>query len=190
MVSHCFDELIRSLNVSRRPLLGGGLAVAAGWLSRAHIAARTRKKRGKRSKLKRNAFGCVNVGGKCRGKDAACCSGICDGKKPKKGRKDTSRCGAHNVDDCPAGADSCLAGNIECTNGQCYQTTGQASFCGVFGECVVCQKDVDCEPDWGPGAACIVCARDCQSAGGTVCAPPGPSKSAPLTTPTPRPDLP
>lgn len=133
-------------------------------MSRPHIAAR--KKRGKRSKLKRNAFGCVNVGGKCRGKDANCCSGICEGKKRKKGKKDTSRCMAHNVDDCPAGANSCLEGIIECTNGFCYHTTGRASFCAAGGVCFDCKRDTDCEPLTGPGAACGMCS-DC--VGDTSC---------------------
>jgi hypothetical protein len=41
----------------------------------------------KRKKLKHNQFGCVEVGNACRGNCANCCSGICQGKKPKKGRK-------------------------------------------------------------------------------------------------------
>ncbi len=159
-----FDDLIRSLNVSRRTLLGGGLAVAGGWLCRPHIAAR--KKRGKRSKLKRNVYGCVNVGGACRGKDAVCCSGACQGKKPRKGKKDISRCVAHNVGDCPAGADSCLEGVTLCTNGLCYQTTGQTAFCAAGGVCFDCKRDADCEPVFGEGAACGVC-PDC--VGDTSC---------------------
>jgi hypothetical protein len=151
-----FDALIRSLTGSRRLLLGGGLAIAGGWLSGPHIAIRARKKRGKRSRLKRNAFGCVNDGGQCRGKDAHCCSGMCEGKRRKK---DRSRCVAHNIDDCPDGADSCLEEIVGCTNGFCYQTTGQASFCASGGVCFDCRRDADCEPVTGPGAACGVCSN-------------------------------
>ena len=75
-------------------------------------AAKQRKQH--RQKLKRNAFGCVNVGGKCRGKDGNCCSGICDGKKPKKGKKDTSRCAGHDASTCLAGQDTCAGTFFPC----------------------------------------------------------------------------
>lgn len=82
-----FDHVSRACwqMLSRRHLASIlGLAAVIPTLAKA--------KRKRKKKLKRNGFGCVNVGGKCRGKDAACCSGICQGKKPKKGKKDTSRC--------------------------------------------------------------------------------------------------
>jgi hypothetical protein len=161
-----FDNLARALDrqTPRRTALGvfgGGLA---GLLTRLGLDEAAAKKRKRKKKLKKNEFGCVNVGGKCRGKDAHCCSGICQGKKPKKGKKDTSKCLAHNVLDCEAGADTCLENKvIPCgTSGRCYQTTGQASFCGGVGaNCFGCTKDVECEASKGPGAACVVCPGGC-----------------------------
>ena len=51
-----------------------------------------RPEKKKNKKPKNNAFGCLNVGQACNGKNDKCCSGICDGKKPKKGKKDKSKC--------------------------------------------------------------------------------------------------
>ncbi len=157
-----FDSLVRSLDHHARRavlgVLGGGLAALLSRRGIGDVAARKGKK-----KLKRNAYGCVNVGGKCRGKDAVCCSGVCAGKKPKKGEKDKSRCAARHVLECQAGADSCLGDTTVCaTDGSCYQTTGQASFCGRIGLCVDCKKDADCaNVGLGPSAACVVCPSIC-----------------------------
>lgn len=165
-----FDLLSRwlvsasSRRTTVRALAAGALTAGLGGLG---LAAAAAKKKKRKNKLKKNEYGCVNVGGKCKGKDTNCCSGICQGKKPKKGKKDKSTCVAHNVLDCPAGADEC-AGGVACELGFCWQTTGQASFCGVGVNCVACKKDVECEPDFGPGAACIVCADLCPQTG-TVC---------------------
>jgi hypothetical protein len=144
-----FATLTRAISsvLSRRSLAGAlGLSTAgrSGW-----VEAKKRKRRKKR-KVKLNDFGCVNVGQFCKEAEQ-CCSGICQGKKDKR------RCAAHNVDDCPAGADSCLEGLDLCTNGFCYQTTGEASFCAGGGICHDCTRDTDCELDWGEGAACVVC---------------------------------
>jgi hypothetical protein len=159
-----------SRRVALRSLVRSTVAAGLGRLGLDQAAAKN--KRNKRKKLKKNAFGCVNVGGRCRGKNAACCSGICQGKKPKKGEKDTSRCVAHNVLDCPAGANSCQGLPVACgTNGLCNQTTGRASYCGRGGTCFACTKDVDCAPVEGPGAACVVCPLLCPEPG-TFCAAP------------------
>ncbi len=166
-----FDRWTRMLaatasrRVARRTLVGSTIAAGLGRLG-VDQAAATKKKR---KKLKKNAYGCVNVGGKCGGRDSHCCSGICKGKKPKKGKKDKSKCRAHNVLDCPAGADACSQSASSCgtQNGVCNQTTGQASFCAAGGNCKPCKKDADCEPTHGPGAACAVC-PSCP-APGTVC---------------------
>jgi hypothetical protein len=167
-----FDRWTRSLTdtTSRRSVLGLA-GVALGLAATRFSGSATAKKKHKKApkKLTRNSFGCVNVGKACRGNSANCCSGICEGKKPKKGKQDRSKCVAHNVLDCEAGADSCDADVIACgTNGYCLQTTGQASFCKTLtgGAFVDCQKDTDCEPDYGPGAACIACV------GLTICAAP------------------
>lgn len=178
-----FDALTRTLGTgaSRRRVLGGVLA-ALGLGALAPAGGVAKKKN--RKKAKPNAFGCLNVGQKCRGKDAKCCSGICQGKKPKKGKRDTSTCAPHNTGICRQ--DSCSVGqNVPCNPANerclCVVTTGEANFCANFTVpaeqlCRVCSKDRDCEVAFGPGAACIVlgglCAGFCPATGGTACALP------------------
>jgi hypothetical protein len=82
-----FDTLARSLqrHIARRTalgVLGGGLAALLTRVGPGDASARKKQKHKKKPKL--NEFGCVNIGGKCRGKNGLCCSGICQGKKPKK----------------------------------------------------------------------------------------------------------
>lgn len=154
-------------------LAAGGAAAAL--LGRALLLpspAGARKK--SRKKLELNSFGCVDVGKPCRGRDVKCCSGICQGKKPKKGEKDRSRCVAHHVLGCEADEDFCAGVIVMCgTNGTCVRTTGKASFCGAGGPCQACRKDKDCEADHGPGAACTVCPHcdGINGSSGTGCVP-------------------
>jgi hypothetical protein len=170
-----FDALTRSLADarSRRAAVGGLLAGTLGLLRFAEAAAK-QKSKNRKNRLQRNAFGCVNVGGKCRAKDSNCCSGICQGKKPKKGERDKSKCIAHNTGACSFGQDSCGGGVFPCglPGGNCLVTTGNASFCGVQakGACLDCKKDADCVAlGYGQGAACCVC-NDCSPLGvGTGC---------------------
>jgi hypothetical protein len=175
-----FDTITKSLGApgSRRVALRTAIGITvASALARLSVGRTTAKKkrrkhRKKWKKLQKNPYGCVNVGGACRGQDANCCSGICEGKKPKKGKQDTSRCVAHNELDCPAGADLCAGNAVACGTQKtaCYQTTGQASFCAFTftGICHACTKDVECEALQGPGAACVVCV-DCSATGNTGC---------------------
>jgi hypothetical protein len=171
-----FDCIVRSLiaSPSRRRLLGGliaALGLLVPWESGTVEARKKKKKR--KQKLKRNAFGCVDVGQACRGNDANCCSGHCEGPAPKKGKKDASTCVAHHEGDCPAGADACVVGKVQCElDGICFRTTGNASFCGKSAECTACTNDADCDAEgFGPGAACIACIS-CDKDGGTACVPP------------------
>jgi hypothetical protein len=133
----------------------------------------TSAKKGKK-KLKRNKYGCVNVGGKCRGKDKNCCSGRCQGKKPAKGKPDKSRCVAHDTGTLVEGEggcrgvadDSCGPGDDFCTtttgeDGRCWLTTGNAGSYGVISDCVPCSKDTECIDACGEGAACIACPGGC-----------------------------
>jgi hypothetical protein len=176
-----FDNALRRLTAqsSRRVF---SLATASGLLgaalgrvpSPAQAGKRHKRKNKKRKKqvpLQFNAFACVEVGKPCRGNSANCCSGICQGKKPKKGQKDKSVCVAHNVGICQAGQDFCLGVEVKCSDeGECLTTTGNGSFCGDAALCQVCQKDTDCEAlGFGEGAACVVCG-DCLLTGGTACA--------------------
>ena len=176
-----FDTLARSLAHARtrRGALATLLGATLGLFSRDDADA----KKGKGKKPKVNEFGCIDVGKACRGKNGKCCSGICQGKKPKKHRKDKSTCVAHNVGTCTL--DSCTAGgDISCNpaNPQCFcvATTGNAHFCGNVSmppanHCRVCSKDSQCEVEFGPGAACVVfaglCAPLCPATGGTGCVP-------------------
>lgn len=174
-----FDRVVKTfgLPTSRRSALGllSAFGLGSGGALRvlADVGARKKRKNKKKDKKpKPNAFGCFNVGQACRGNSANCCSGICEGTPPKKGKKDQSRCMAHNALDCPAGADFCQGDDDVCGTGfgRCYQTTGQASFCGGQSNCTDCTKDVDCEAlGYGLGAACLVCAESCPETG-TRCA--------------------
>jgi hypothetical protein len=162
--SQTFDTLTRSLTgiPIRRDVLRGLAGLGIG-LTTIHSPVRADAKRKnkdrKRNKPKKNEFGCLDVGKKCNGKNQKCCSGICKGKRPKKGKKDKSKCIAHGTGGCQAGQDLCLGDDIPCgpPGAFCYRTTGNASFCAELGFCMNCQKDTDCEPTHGPGAACVVC---------------------------------
>ncbi len=132
------------------------------------------KNKKKKKKIKRNGFGCVNVGNSCKN-DGQCCSGICEGKKDKK------KCKAHDESTCQDGQDFCLGVNVPCTTtfgdaGQCTTTTGEAPYCFQDGDCFPCSKDKDCEPIFGAGAACIVCVAEClgENPENTACVGQGP----------------
>jgi hypothetical protein len=182
-----FDNLIRSLTGSRRRLLGGGVALVAGQLGVFGAGAKKKRKKRKLKKAKPNAFGCLNVGQPCNGDSGACCSGICDGTKPKKGKKDSSRCVAHDVGICTPGSNACTfegVGACHPSNPDCYclRTTGNAPFCGATGDigelelfCRDCRQDTDCHEEFGPDAACAIfdgiCGGSCPDTGGTACVP-------------------
>lgn len=180
-----FDRAVRAMHsgVQRRRVLGSFLAASLaaplfGFASSSGVDARRKKRRKKRKKIKRNRFGCVNVGQKCYGRSEVCCSGICEGSGKK------SRCVAHNVDTCANTPHTCLEqGTGDCGGGQgsCFTTTGNAPFCGHIGtcDCAPCTKDADCVAEHGAGAACIQCAGtefyQCTnvngSSQGTACVP-------------------
>jgi hypothetical protein len=180
-----FDDLTRSLTAasSRRGFLrtlAAGLGVGAA--SGAGLANARKGKRGQGGKKKRkpqltfNDFGCVDVGGFCRGKASLCCSGICEGKKPKKGKRDKRRCVAHNTGGCTAAEQSCgPATDVPCgAGGFCLATTGKAGFCGRITEaaCAACRSDADCLVGFGAGAACVVCANGaCPASSDRACVP-------------------
>jgi len=172
-----FDAFTRSLpaHASRRAVAAGLLA-ALGLVSETPFSHATsaRKNSGKDKKkpLVFNALGCIDVGGRCRGNSANCCSGICQGKKPKKGKKDKSRCVAHNVGSCLPGQNAFPPAPCG-TDGLCAATTGKAMFCGTeFGVCADCTKDTDCVETAGLGAACIIVPGQCASIGGRACCGP------------------
>ena len=171
-----FDDLVRTLpgvSAPRRRLLLGlsaGLLAAPGWRTT------TGKQKARKKQLQRNAFGCVDVGKACQGNNANCCSGICNGEKPKKGKRDTSRCAGHDASTCPSGLNPTFCGgtDVNCVTsalapGACATTTGNAAFCFSSVRCLACKKDSDCTANCGAQAACVICA-DCASSGGTACA--------------------
>jgi hypothetical protein len=189
MKQHSFPVLARALAFipSRRDVLRGFTGAALGLtMLRApdpgEAKNRKRKHKHKKPKLQRNEFGCVDVGGNCLGNSANCCSGICEGKKPKKGKKDTSVCVAHDdAGICFVDSDTCTVGtNVLCNadNDKCFcvLTTGNAGFCGDFSAdvpCRDCAKDAECQEEFGPGAACVflggICSSLCPATGRTAC---------------------
>jgi hypothetical protein len=155
-----FDTLARTLSdrTSRRVVLGGVLGALGVQVAGAA------KKKNRAQPLRRNQFGCVDVGGKCRGNDANCCSGICEGDKPKKRKKDRSRCAGHDASTCQAGQDTSAGPFFPCVSSRsatarCVITTGNAPYCAGDVFCRSCARDTDCSAEeFETGAACIVCA--------------------------------
>ena len=188
-----FDAMTRL--PSRRHILRAlaGMGLGLGGLQLSDSAdARKRHKRKKARKQRPetqsqpafNAFGCLNVGQPCRGDNALCCSGICQGAAPPPGAPDTSICLAHDAGVCKKGATTCEAGAlVECVANEssiCLRTTGNAPFCAsltldINKYCRVCARDTDCEAEYGPGAACVVldgiCSGFCGVTGLTACLP-------------------
>jgi hypothetical protein len=193
-----FDAWTKALTAdqtSRRTTLlsmsSAALGVLLARFSDNAIAKKRKNKKKRKKKLKKNEFGCVDIGGKCRGSDGACCSGVCQGKKPKKGKKDKSVCVDHNVGGCTLDRDICVTGDGQesaCgTAAVCAQTTGNAAFCASQEnvDCRICSTDRDCEAQGFPiGSACIILTggecvgedNDCNGvsgSSGTACAGPG-----------------
>jgi hypothetical protein len=164
VVTNRFDQLSRAVSTMRsRRALAGILGVGA--LALPPLAeARKRKK-----KIKRNGFGCVNVGDPCKN-SGQCCSGICQGKKRKK------KCKGHDQSTCRAGMQHSTCAedrgafcDVDGSTGNCNTTTGNAGFCTSGGECFECARDADCVAVCGPRAACIRCAG-CANQNGAVTA--------------------
>lgn len=172
-----FDHLTlaQSSRVSRRAAIQiGALAISIAGIQPAPTAQANDKRRRRRRRNRQpelpvveptpNAYGCLSVGQPCGGHHELCCSEVCEGPLPQKGKPDARVCAAHNTGDCVAAQDSCLVEkNVPClSNGVCTQTTGEANFCArlAVGECMACKTDADCTL-WGPGAACIVCPYAC-----------------------------
>jgi hypothetical protein len=157
MNDHLFETITR--RAALLPLGAVGLALPG-------IGGAKRRKR-KTRKVKRNSFGCVNVGSICKN-DKQCCSGICRGKQGKR------KCKAHDTWGCSAGLDACVGPYQECLiagseDGICYTTTGNAGYCANWALCVPCTQDADCRKYCGPAAACVHCAG-CPASDGMACA--------------------
>lgn len=172
MNESALDALMARL---RRGRMGRRAAFALG-LAAPLLPAVTRGRRRQKRPLRRNAFGCVPVGKPCRGKDGVCCSGVCRGRRPKPGKRDRSRCLAHDADVCRAGQQTttCGAGPTQvCTTtggspGVCETTTGNGGYCSsAVAFCMSCGRDAECQAAFSsPRAACVRCAG---CAGGVAC---------------------
>lgn len=186
-----YDVVTRALALfpSRRDVLrgvaGAGLGLGALKLP-GTIDARKKKRKGKKTRrLVFNRYGCADVGQPCRGNSSLCCSGICEGVAPRKGKRDRSQCVPHNAGVCTLETNSCQVGvDVPCgpsnVRSVCTVTTGNAAFCadisaGTTTHCRVCGKDTDCQGEFGPGAACVVlggvCTPLCVATGRTACIP-------------------
>ena len=183
----------RTAMVSRRIALGavlGGLigsSLSPASEAKSNNQRRKRRKRKNKNKAEANAFGCLNVGDRCDGTDLQCCSGICQKQTGGKGKDRKALCVAHDEGSCRPDQDQCRTGDpagSQCAvDGVCLRTTGQASFCAAVhqGDCAPCRTDKNCEPTFGPGAACIVCEECGNETGGfaTGCAPRSTGQLAP-----------
>ncbi len=168
-----FDHLTRTVStvLSRRTAAS---VLGLGALALPGLADARKKRKHKKKKITRNAFGCVNVDGFCKN-DRQCCSGICQGRKDKKTCKD------HDQSTCQAGQNTLVCdgdANVLCTAtdgtaGLCHTTTGQGAFCSAISACFVCATDADCRRYCDRPAACTVC-PGCVGSGtgnvGTGCA--------------------
>jgi hypothetical protein len=184
MLSTRFDILTRALtDGSVRRTVIRRLAAALGMIALTPRPLTTAKKgtshkrRRRKKSLVFNEFGCISVGLPCRGKEDLCCSGICAGKKPKKGKRDRRRCAAHDTGGCTATNRQCAAGSCTTSTGGaggCVTTTGNAPYCADVIQSAPCQKDADCRVRCGPLAACILCPPTTNDlTGGRHCAGPG-----------------
>jgi hypothetical protein len=113
--------------------------------------------------------GCKDVGTRCKRK-SDCCSNICRGRRGRK------KCKSHDTGGCQAGQIEAFCGGttVQCTTssglpGSCNTTSGNAGYCSREGACVSCTKDLDCQNQFGAGAACVKCAT---CPGGLGCASP------------------
>lgn len=189
MTTHWFDALSKGIPeqpLFRRSVLAGLAASMLGLIGGgpSNIAAKEKQDKDKKRKkkpLKRNEYGCVADGKACRGNDAVCCSGICQGKKPKKGERDQSQCVGHDASTCVRGqaTEFCNPAGLttHCTSstgqpGVCETTTGNSGICASTGSCEECRNDADCQISTGnPHAACVRCASGFCMAG-TACVAP------------------
>ena len=174
-----------------RGLAGTGLGLGTLTMLGFAEATNTRRKKHKGKKKSRslvfNRFGCVDAGQPCRGDGNNCCSGICEGVAPRKGKPDQSRCVPHNAGVCTLETNPCDIGvEVPCDPNNrlssCTVTTGNAAFCadisaGTTTHCRVCSRDTDCQGEFGAAAACVVlggeCTPLCVATGRTACLPAG-----------------
>lgn len=187
-VSHLLTRVPSRRDVLRS-LAGAGLGLGALRLPEVVAAKNDHRKHKKRNKDERkskhkkavqvapqpNEFGCLSVGQPCGGDSTLCCSSICEGAAPKKGKRDTRVCAAHGQGTCDQTAPGiCEAkdpNQVLCNDstGACFTTTAGSNFCaeltGEHSGCADCRRDADCEAlGFPPGTACaIVSGRNCVS---------------------------
>jgi Conotoxin len=174
-----FDDFTHSL-IGKPPRRGflRGLGVAVLMLLTGRDSHGTQAKQGKKHKHRKkrqpppfNVFGCLDVGQTCNGNNDLCCSGVCEGEKPKKGKQDRSQCVAHNAGGCTPERSFCADNepftasvcNLPVATDICLTTTGNAGFCTSLIDfdaelnCRLCSRDTDCLAfGFPPGSACVL----------------------------------
>ena len=150
MTTDRFDRIVRvlTLRLGRREAVAATLATA-----------------GTSGPMTARAGTCRPFGSTCK-RSRQCCSGLCKGRKKMT-------CRAHDTGGCQPGEGDCDI-LVTCTTsegleGRCYTTTGDAGFCGFTGDCMVCQRDADCQAVYGPRTACIADCFFCPDTGGSAC---------------------
>ena len=134
-----FDELVLSLTASRRLLLGGALATAAGWLGVSDAdAKKNRHKKKKKKACRRNCSdrtcGSDGCGGSCGacGANQLCRGGTCCVPDPVA-TTCAGRCGTW-TNNCgqPVTCPSCPTGQQCLSNGSCAQACGPGIACPSY----------------------------------------------------------
>jgi hypothetical protein len=167
------DRLSRSLatRTGRRGAVQR-LALAAVGIGGVAMGSEPAMARHRKHRVKRNAFGCVNVGNYCR-TDDQCCSHRCQDHTCRA--HDTGRCKTGQRDQNCGGKDVACVGGLG-NRGVCETTTGKAPYCASSVYCVECATDKDCQSYCGPRAACVLCSYYCPGpscVGPDVCSGPG-----------------
>ena len=174
MDGESFDAVVQraAVGASRRGVLRAGVGALAGVALGAIGTALGF------AEAEASHFDCRHVGDRCK-RATQCCSGICTGKRRRK------KCQAHDTSICNPSLNICTTGqegfcNNNNHNCHCALTTGNAGFCGDYTAglnnlCRDCSTDMDCQQEFGPGAACVVlqglCKDSCVDTGNTACLP-------------------
>lgn len=170
MDGHRFDEVIRTFAGTRRTVLGGAIATAAGVLGQTAGGAKGRRKRCRSPKVKCGKL-CLRAGSCCGDKDCGTCQ-TCSGKTcvvapagtacGVGGTCNGTACINEGAFGCTAARDFCGGDVIAACPGSrtpdatCFMRDGDA-LCGV-GDCFIAATDEDCEAELGSGAIRIPCA--------------------------------
>lgn len=165
MDDHRFDALVRTLAGSRRAVLGGAIAAAAGALGQPESKGKKRRRRCKSPKVKCGKK-CLSAGFCCSTGDCGTCQ-VCSGKTCVVASSGTpcgvggscngSACINQGAFGCTASMDFCLEnGKMPCPRSStpgafCVVDLNGKNLC-VTGGCKVRGNQQDCEAALGPRA--------------------------------------